>query len=252
MSTQVKESIKRSFNRAVTRYDQHCLVQNETAEKAIKMLKGYKRHYSHVADFACGTGESTVRLIRSIQYHQCTAIDFAESALSLATNKLSYRDDIGFVLGDFDEVVFSNPCLDLIFCNMGLQWSADLPLALARFNRYLLPSGVMLISIPIRGNFPEINKDYKLSLLSHDEIIEAINKQNITLLQSELTSTVIRLNSQFELLKSLKNVGANYNKLKPTSNRGLSRINFDAIFKEVGNKKLTYNIGIYLIEGSKE
>jgi malonyl-CoA O-methyltransferase len=243
----IKEKIRRSFNKAVKTYDQHCCVQNQVADVALNMLVNYQINFSHIVDLACGTGESTKRLINSVHYMKCSAIDFAESALLLAKNKLSEHESIEFVLGDFDEELFPHACLDLIFCNMGLQWSKDLPSSISFLKHYLLSEGIMLFSIPIMGNFPEIKGEHKLRLPSDAEVIEIIQEEKLNVIDNEIHSISIDFNSQLEVLKSLKYVGANYNKLDAVSKAGLLGVKAQDIFRDQDSKSLTYNVGIYLL-----
>jgi malonyl-CoA O-methyltransferase len=248
VEAKIKEKIKRGFNKAVKTYDQHCSVQNQVSDVALNMLVNHQINFSHIADLACGTGESTKRLINSVHYRKCSAIDFAESALLLAKDKLSGDENIEFVLGDFDETLFPHACLDLIFCNMGLQWSKDLYSSFSLLKHYLLPEGVMLFSIPITGNFPEIKGEHKLRLPSDAEVIEIIQEEKLSVIENEIHSVCVEFNSQFEILKSLKCVGANYNKSDAISNSGLLGVKTQDVFSDQDSKSLTYNIGIYLVK----
>lgn len=68
MTARIKERIKRSFNRAVNTYDQHCFIQNKVSDIALDRLVSYQGNFSRIADFACGTGESTKRLVDRVNY----------------------------------------------------------------------------------------------------------------------------------------------------------------------------------------
>src|SRR3989338_7278623 len=141
-----KIKIKYNFNKACKTYDNHCDVQNKICEKTIQLLLNHKNYFEITGDFACGSGESTKQLINYIQYKKCYGIDFSENLLNNAKNKLS---GIEFILSDFDDIIFEDESLDLIFSNMGLQWSIDLQKTFSVLTRYLKKDGLIVFSLPI-------------------------------------------------------------------------------------------------------
>lgn len=246
MNVSTKEKIRMHFNRASRSYDQHCYIQNTVCERAINLLLKHKKNFSRIADFACGTGESTLRLTQGVDYEECYAIDFAENLLTLAEKKLNRVKNIYFFQKNFDEELFEIPHIDLVFCNMGLQWSENLSTTMKLFHQYLLPDGVFLFSIPISGHFPEIQLPFKLILPDHETILQILLESKFTLLEYEIKTLPALFRTQLELLKSLKAVGANYNKSASQRQKGLSKIKFDRIFTHAKNILLTHKIGIYL------
>ena len=120
----LKSAIKRQFDKSFDTYDRYCSLQNEVCDHSIQLLKKQATDFEVMADFACGTGESTLRLIERITHRQCYAIDFSDKLLSVAAHKLP--STVHPILFDFENNLFEAQTLDLIFCNMGLQWALDL------------------------------------------------------------------------------------------------------------------------------
>jgi ubiquinone/menaquinone biosynthesis C-methylase UbiE len=207
------------------------------------------KHYSsfnHIVDLACGTGESTKQLVQTINYKKCYAIDLAQNLLSIAKNKLNSFENIKFFLGDIDRKIFKSSYINLIFCNMGLQWSENLCNAINLLCHYLDKNGVFIFSMPISGNFPQINSSFKPTLPHHKTILKILLKNHFALVEYKLYTYYTEFKSQFDALKSLKSVGANYNKSSERSLQGLSKIKLENIFVSPENAQLTYKIGIYL------
>lgn len=240
----LKEKIRFNFNKAANTYDQYCHVQNEICQQAIMLLLKHKVHFDCIADFASGTGESTNKLLKSIDYKKCYTIDFAENLLTIAKEKLPNKN-IDFICADLEELIFKKPCLDLIFCNMGLQWVEDLSNPITLFYKYLKPKGLLIFSLPIDNNFPEMKSLFKISFCANNSIIKILKDKKFTLVNSMIKTVSVSFKTQYDLLKSLKYLGTNYNK-SSNQQQGLRKIKFNEIFVNPKNTELTYVVGIYM------
>ena len=246
MSATIKHIIEKKFSRAASTYDKHCHIQNSISQQALTLLTSYQHKFTTIADFACGTGESTQQLIKSVQFNHCHAIDLSQPLLGAAHHKLQNVANVSLLPGDYDSALFPNNSLDLIFCNMGLQWAADLHRPLNHFYNYLRPDGWLLFTLPIAGNFPEIYNQHKPIHTNNASIIQLIKNQAWQFKQSTITHYCEQFSSQLAALQSLKAVGANFNAQQVNQPKGLSRIALDKIFTTPA-ASLTYKIGTYLI-----
>lgn len=246
MSVTIKHIIEKNFSRAAGTYDKHCHIQNAISRQALALLTTHQHQFTTIADFACGTGESTQQLIKSVQYRHCHAIDLSQQLLAVASHKLKRSTNVSLTHGDYDSPLFTNNSFDLIFCNMGLQWAIDLHVPLNHFYNYLRPGGWLLFTLPIAGNFPEISKTHKPIHPENDSIIQYIQSQAWQLEKATVTDYCEQFISQLAALRSLKSVGANFNGQHGGQSKGLSRIPFNRIFTTPAIS-LTYKIGTYLI-----
>ena len=239
-----KIRINYNFNKACRTYDKHCAVQNKICEKTIHLLLTHRNYFDSVGDFACGTGESTKQLVNNIQYKKCYGIDFSENLLNNAKNKLS---EVEFLLSDFDNVVFDDKSLDLVFSNMGLQWSFDLQKTFSVLGHYLKEDGLFVFSLPIDGNFPEIHPQNKIRTPTHEAISDILKKLSLKIIKFENLEYTEKFPDQMTALRSIKNVGACL--VRTTGFKfGLSRSHVKNIFLEENSTTLTYKIGIYIVE----
>lgn len=246
MNSFVKQKIYTHFNRCANYYDNNCTIQNTICEHTIGLLIKNHRKFNCIIDLACGTGESTKKILQTINYKKCYAIDLAENLLYIAQNKLNNYENIEFFQGDIDNKLFKTSIADLVFCNMGLQWSENLYNAINLLYHYLDKNGLFIFSIPISGNFPEINSPFKPNLLDHKTILQILSKNHFSLVEYKLKTFYTQFENQLDALKSLKSVGANYNKSSERRLQGLSKIKLENIFVSPENAQLTYKIGIYL------
>ena len=246
MFDQIKNKVRDKFNRAALTYDQSCSVQNAICLQAIYLLLNYQRIFDNIVDFGCGAGESTRHLMKHLNFNYCYAVDLAERPLAVARSKLSYASKINWIHSDFDQPIRITKPLELIFCNMGLQWSNDIPRAIHLWQNYLNNQGLLLFSIPITGNFPELKEAFKPSLLNHKEIAYILKADGWHLVTQEFKSVEVQFNNQIEALKALKATGVNYNKTITHQRQGLTPLKLDRIFTNPSVNQLTYKIGIYL------
>ncbi len=240
----LKMKIRRHFDKADKTYDDYCLVQNDACICLLEMLKSYAGQFEVIADFACGTGESTLKLIETICYQRCYAVDFSANLLRIARKKLP--DSVSFILSDFDISVFKRSSLDLVFCNMGLQWSADFQKTLALFRSYLRPQGYLVFSMPVYGNFPEMKNEFKYPLPAYDQVIQFLKNSHFKVLQSCVYQQAELFESYSEALNSLQKIGSNISLV----DKGLKKMKEQDFFVDKMGVLpiLTYRIAIYICQ----
>ena len=94
MNTKLKVKLQTNFNKAAPSYDQNCTIQNEICKQSIELLLLYENHFNYIADFACGTGESTKQLIQSVNYQQCNCNYYTVPSTPLTSNSPFLFDNI--------------------------------------------------------------------------------------------------------------------------------------------------------------
>ncbi len=246
MTNFIKDRIRQAFNKASKTYDYHDCVQKKICGKTIEMLGQSNTDFQVVADFACGTGNSTLSLAEKIAYQKMFAIDISESLVDIARQKLEPRS-IDFIIGDFDERLLPENTVDLIFCNMGLQWSLNINKTLSLFVSTLRENGILIFSMPLDGTFVELNQWCRNAHHSGKEVKTMLNNLNLQSIQCHHLKFVQVFDTHFDALKSIKGVGANcildqvgVNRIKHLSKRTKD------FFVKKENITLTYQIGIFI------
>ncbi|NQY42076.1 MAG: methyltransferase domain-containing protein [Legionellales bacterium] len=245
MNKYFKTNIRKLFNDAKHTYDVSCNIQNRVAKECIEMLIKNRDTFNTVGDFACGTGANTLILLDNIKYSRCLAADMSDALIKIARDRLNARN-IHFLISDIDNYIFKNNIFNLIFCNMGLQWSSNIENTIKIFNYYLQKKGILAFSIPEKDNFPELKTEYKISIYSSDIVKKILSSNNYNLIRYHFVSYTTYFESAYLAVKSIKSIGANFypNRLKHTV--GLSKSSCDKFFHNTKNISLTYKIGIYL------
>lgn len=252
MTREVKSRIRRAFDRAEHTYDLNDSLQRNVCLKCIEALGKRKKSYDMVADFACGTGNSTLALADHVEYKKIFAIDFSESLVSIAKKKFENRD-IDVVLSDYEKIIFlQEEKVDLVFCNMGIQWSLNIRKTLELFTSYLNENGIIVFSMPLEGTFNELESDHRNFFHSASIIKSILKELNLCSIEYNHIEYSQQYASYLDALKSLKAVGANC-LIGRDKNLGVDRIRRRAkdFFIKSETAKLTYQIGIFIASKSE-
>lgn len=108
-----------------------------------------------VLDAGCGTGYGTV-ILADAGAAAVTGIDLSADAVAVASERLGDRGSA--VQGDLRELPFEDDSFDLIVCFETIEHVAEGPKVIGEFRRVLRPGGVLLISSPNPGVYPEGNE----------------------------------------------------------------------------------------------
>jgi malonyl-CoA O-methyltransferase len=247
----MKNKIKNSFNRAWKTYDVYCNVQKTVCLKAIELLLQYGKTYPQVADFACGTGMSTLCLSEKIDFEKMKAIDFSEKLSEIAREKIN-DNRIDLVLSDFDDRLFADQTFDLIFCNMGLQWSLNISSTLSLFYEYLKNKGLIAFSLPLENTFSELNVPYKNTFYTPREILKTLEDIGCQVEMFYPEIVVEQYSTPLKALQSIKSVGANcvVNEKRSAKNIVTKKM-MESFFVDPKFVSLTHHVGIFIARKSK-
>jgi malonyl-CoA O-methyltransferase len=244
-----KYRIQKSFNKAATSYDQHSQAQSVAAKKLLSMVLAHAPVYRCVADIACGTGFSTKLLMQKIDYATLYALDFSSDILNTAQQNCA-PCDVEFCMGDYDDFQFARP-LNLIFCNMGLQWSLDLSSTLAHLKSQLAPGGIMAFSLPLAGTFsalPEAVRNRFKTVAELEAILSSLTMESV---DSEMHHDCYDYPDWLNALQSIKALGANTLLNPPSSkSRGLASP-LRQLLRSDAPAMLDYHMGYFLLKSSE-
>jgi malonyl-CoA O-methyltransferase len=239
-----KNKVCDRFNRAAKSYDTLCQVQNNICDLAIQMLRRYSSNFNIVVDMACGTGESTKKIVEQLNIATCFAVDFSSAMLDMAKNKLS-TSKISWLCCDYATRINVLHQTDLIFCNMGLQWAEDLSSVLQNWRNYLTPHGIIIYTVPLQNNFPEIKDNYKTKFLSHAENIALLQQSGWEVMATELYKESLEFTDCKSIFRYLQLTGVNCNKLHYNC-QGLRKNKLTDFLISPQVNTLNFSVGIYM------
>ncbi len=232
--------IAQKFNKASLTYDQYSQAQTIAGEYLINQLCAVKTLFNNVIDAGCGTGLTTRRLVKSIQYKLFCAIDIAESLLKVAQR---YQEEINYELLSYDHIDRTTS-YDLIFSNMSLQWSASLQHTLKVFHGALAADGLLAFTVPLQGTFFEIAENYSIyHLYSSEQIIKLLQASGFKIVRVTYNTIVNKFPDTLTALRSIKLAGANH-----VSQRKQKSLRAKSFLEQHECKQLSYVIGYFIAE----
>ncbi|NKI35267.1 malonyl-ACP O-methyltransferase BioC [Wenzhouxiangella sp. XN79A] len=142
-----RRRIRRRFGRAADEYADRARLQAEVAGRLLERLDGLRFEPTTVVDLGCGPGLQARALTERFGKAQVLAMDLALPMLVRARRQAGWRGRrFARVAGDAHALPLARSSVDLIYSNLMLQWSDDLPAVLNGLRRVLKPGGLLLIS----------------------------------------------------------------------------------------------------------
>ena len=203
------KQVQRSFERAVTTYQQEALIQKEVArECALLVPEGV---YSRVLEIGAGGGFLTSECLSRINAGIYVAMDFSRAMLEPLSRKKSV-----FLLGDGRQQPFKEASFDLLVSSSTMQWYGKGPEALARNLALLNDEGRFSISLFVAGTFSQMAHISSLSgfgslypLPEAEQYLKSMSEGHFGF-KSRLKEYTRYFPSVPEFLKSHKKTGATY------------------------------------------
>lgn len=226
-----KELVRKRFSRNLKTYKDNSIVQNEMADRLIKMID-YKPE--KILELGCGSGLLTEKLVKIFSTKTYCAIDIVEECKNYIRE---ISPNIKFYQSDIETCNFQEK-YDLIISNAVFQWIEDLPQFIENLKLSLSTNGVLLFSTFGTDNLIEISK-----LTGEGLKYKTINELTSLLRPQEIYEDRIELNfdTPMDVLKHLKYTGVNAISNKYWTKSDL--IKFEQEYENLcPNKiKLTYN-----------
>ena len=140
-----KHAIRRSFDRAASSYDRHAVLQREVESRLLERIEFQRLEPARVLDMGCGTGSASESLAGRFEQARVIALDWAPAMLTQSTvTDSNPRSDTSLLCADMHSLPLASRSVDLVFSNLALQWSYDLP-AMFRELRRVMATNAMLI-----------------------------------------------------------------------------------------------------------
>lgn len=146
-----KRDLRRAFARAARSYDAAAALQREVCDRMLDRLPLFRIEPARILDAGSGTGYALPGLRRRFPAATVIELDLAFEMVVAARSKGShwrFWEDRrrAFVCGDIERLPLRPASVDLIWSNLALQWSSNLPAALGELFRVLRPDGALLFS----------------------------------------------------------------------------------------------------------
>lgn len=237
--------VQNAFDRAADTYDQHCHAQQQAGNKLTQLVKLHHAHADRLIDFGCGTGVNTYQLAAQFDYQDFHAIDISSALLQKAEQHIK-KSRIHFYQMDFDHLPDDCLAFDIIYSNMALQWSVNLPALLNKTHALLKTQGTLGFSIPLAGTFREFQSHCAMNNFPEKKIIhDLLTDCGYELLSQKTDTITFSFHDTLRALKSIKQIGANH--VIQRTHKGLRTPSY---LNQIKTSELTYVIGYFIARKS--
>lgn len=141
--------VRRAFSRASTSYDAAAQLQHEVENRLLESLDYLDdRVPDVVVDLGCGPARAAAHMRKRWTRARVIAIDLALPMLRQSKTRgwNPLQKPIDRINADARALPLADGSVDVLFCNLCLQWVEDLGAVFAGFRRVLKPDGLLLCS----------------------------------------------------------------------------------------------------------
>ncbi|WP_376695730.1 methyltransferase domain-containing protein [Wenzhouxiangella sp. EGI_FJ10305] len=151
--------VRRRFDVAAERYDEHAALFDEVGRRLLERLDGLRFDPECIVDLGCGTARHALELRERYPQARLLAIDGAQSMLGQARKRRGrWRPRFELACADVSRLPLAEASVDLVYANLSLQWSGDLAATLAGLRRIMRPRGLLLMTLPGPDTLVELQR----------------------------------------------------------------------------------------------
>ncbi len=212
-------AIKRSFSCAVDTYDCSSDLQDYIVDLLFKKISCLDISFGPILEFGCGTGLLTKRLLEFFPDIYIFSFDLSFNMCKRAKVKIKPKANIDFLVADVQYPSFRPSSFSAIFSSSSFQWVNSPKETLSNLKNLLLKDGVLIISTFGPKTLRELSHSLSLYFNKKVSIVASkfLDKEELACCLTscfkefyiEEVMIIKRYISLFELLKILKNTGAN-------------------------------------------
>lgn len=224
-----KTAVASRFSRAAERYQQHCQVQDQVAERLLALTTRFNMRNQplRLLDLGCGPGSQQHRLFNYFGFdsiRQYMSIDIAPSMLEVAQKNMQTIAPLcpqEFICADAEHLPLAAGQVDLVYSNMALQWCQNPYAVLGECARILSPNGYALMSVVLPQSLLPLRQLLSREQNCHADFATwqaAVSAAGLKLVDSRLEQVTSYFPDVSTVIKSISGVGADAHAQPVTNN----------------------------------
>lgn len=227
-----KAAVARSFGGAAASYDGVAGLQRDIGNALLERhLPQVSEDVASVLDLGCGTGFFRPALQQRCPGAAYVGMDLAEGMARHAA--LERSDGAAWLVGDAEDMPLAAGSQQLVFSNLAVQWSENLPLLCAELARVLAAGGRGLLTTLGPQTLWELREAWSAvdghahvnQFVPVGQLQRALEDAGLEILSLEQEHRVMEYQHARELLRELKGLGAhNVNAARPNGLMGRRRL----------------------------
>lgn len=224
-----KTAVANRFSRAAERYQQHCQVQDQVAERLLALTTPINPRNLplRLLDLGCGPGSQQHRLFDYFNFNSINhyiGIDIAAAMLDVAQQSMQRIAPLcpqEFICADAEHLPLAAGQVDLIYSNMALQWCKNPHAVLRECARILSPNGYALVSVVLPQSLQPLRQLLGREQNRHADFATwqaAISDSGLKPLDCRLEQVTSYYPDVSAVVKSISGVGADAHAQPVTNN----------------------------------
>lgn len=159
--------VRHRFTNSAASYDQVAVLQREVGDRLLERMEPVHIEPQRILEIGAGTGYVTRGMLKGYRKADVIAVDVAKGMLRQNMRCAPWLRKPRLICADLHSLPFVDGAFDLVISNLTLQWSDDVPRALAEMRRVISPNGAVFFSTfgpqtlqELRGSWAEVD-DYE-------------------------------------------------------------------------------------------
>jgi malonyl-CoA O-methyltransferase len=211
-------AVLRSFGRASAQYHEAAQLQATVGAELLERLQYFPLAPRVILDLGAGTGRGAAALRARYRHARVIAVDVAFAMVQEARRRRRFWRRYDCVCADGCALPFAAQSVDLVYCNLMLQWCAWPATLFAELQRVLRPGGLLLFSSfgpatlqELRGAWASVDERSHVSAFTDmPQLGEALMKAGMTEPVMDREVQVRHYPDVYALMNELRAIGARH------------------------------------------
>ena len=156
-----KSAMKRQFDRAAHTYDFHAVLQREIESRLLERIAFQRADPGVIVDMGCGTANASRELQERYPQSRVFSLDWSMPMLQKA-GQGQVASGLTPFCADMHALPLAPAAINLVFSNLALQWSYDLPAIFRELRRVMKADAMLVFSCYGPDTLTELKQSWRL------------------------------------------------------------------------------------------
>lgn len=213
-----RAAVQRSFGRASAHYHEAAHLQSAVGAELLERLQYFPLEPRVIIDLGAGTGRGAAALRVRFRRARVIAVDLAFPMVQEALRRQRFWRRYDCVCADGCALPFATQSVDLVYCNLMLQWCAEPAQLFEQLQRVLRPGGLLLFSSFGPATLQELRSAWaSVDTFAHVNAFTDMPQLGAALMKAGLSEPVMDRELQrlhypdvYALMHELRTIGARH------------------------------------------